>query len=112
MEQGWRLPRDPLMHFAEMVPEATQAVLAAAAAASGGGGGGGAAGQAPQQQQQGRAARPVSLLGEATAPVLGSQELEAAPDSTGAKHAGEYSGGIQRVRIRSYSALALLWMHH
>lgn len=70
-----QLPFDPMQHFAALLPVATQQALDAAAAA--------AAGASPAAQQPQRPARaPVPLLGEATAPVLGTEEPAVVPRSS------------------------------
>jgi hypothetical protein len=84
---GRQLPYDPMQHFAALLPVATQDALEAAAAAAAGAG---ASPAAQQQQQAARAAGPVALLGEATAPLLGTEELAAVPSSSDAKRAGGY----------------------
>lgn len=92
-----RLPFDPMQHFATLLPVATQAVFgdadAAAVAAAAANVGAASASPLQQQQQQqprARGARPVPLLGEATAPVVGTEELEGlpAPGSSPGKRAG------------------------
>jgi hypothetical protein len=85
-----RLPAHPFQHFAAAMPISTQAFEAlpdAAAAAEEQTGGLGRGRQ--QQQQRERGTGPVLLLPEATALVLGTQELEAGLGSSDGKRAGE-----------------------
>lgn len=98
---GRPLPPDPLQFFAAMAPEPTQAAMDAAAATAGGGAaGGGPSSHMPLLQPQqlrgaaGGVGAPLSLLGEATAPFVGSeqQQAEGAPGSAGAKQAAGACG--------------------
>lgn len=75
------LPFDPMQHFAVLAPVATQAAFEDVAVLDD------AEASQQQRQQRTRASRPVPLLGEATAPALGAEELEP-PGSSQGRRAG------------------------
>lgn len=112
---GRQLPYDPMQHFAALLPVATQDALDAAAAAAAGAG---ASPAAQQQQQAARAAGPVALLGKATAPLLGTEELAAVLSSSDAKRAGGYPSAngpptqlVQHTAVQAFAVMRWYKFH-